>query len=100
MPIYEYLCSACSHHFDVIQKMTDEPLTRCPKCQAQAAKRLISAAGFQLKGSGWYATDFKDKPKSNEATSGGQGESKSEKTSSSGECTSVSSGEKKSGESA
>ncbi len=64
MPIYEYQCTGCNHHFDVIQKISDAPLTTCPRCQKDMATRLVSAAGFQLKGSGWYATDFKTKPSS------------------------------------
>jgi putative FmdB family regulatory protein len=63
MPIYEYRCAGCDHHFDVIQKMNDEPITNCPQCAENKVSRLISAAGFQLKGSGWYATDFKNKVK-------------------------------------
>ncbi len=63
MPIYEYQCSACGHRLESFQKMSDEPLKECPKCHASALQKLISAAGFQLKGTGWYATDFKDKGK-------------------------------------
>ena len=64
MPIYEYECTGCHHTFDVIQKISDTPLTLCPHCSMNTAVRLVSAAGFQLKGTGWYATDFKDKPAS------------------------------------
>jgi putative FmdB family regulatory protein len=59
MPIYEYKCSSCGHKKEVLQKMSDAPLTECPACGKPALTKLISAAGFQLKGSGWYATDFK-----------------------------------------
>jgi putative FmdB family regulatory protein len=59
MPIYEYRCSACGHQKDHLQKMSDAPLTTCPACGAETYLKQISAAGFQLKGSGWYATDFK-----------------------------------------
>ena len=59
MPIYEYRCSACGHQKDHLQKMSDAPLTTCPACGAEAYSQQLSAAGFQLKGSGWYATDFK-----------------------------------------
>ncbi len=59
MPIYEYRCSACGHQKDHLQKMSDAPLTTCPACGAETYSKQISAAGFQLKGSGWYATDFK-----------------------------------------
>ena len=61
MPIYEYQCSGCHHAFDVIQKMSDDPVTLCPACSGNTAVKLVSAAGFQLKGTGWYATDFKNK---------------------------------------
>lgn len=63
MPIYEYQCSNCQHQFDVMQKMGDDSITLCPNCSKNTAIRLVSAAGFQLKGTGWYATDFKDKGK-------------------------------------
>ena len=59
MPIYAYKCESCGHSKDVLQKMSDVPLTECPKCGACAFKKQLTAAGFQLKGSGWYATDFK-----------------------------------------
>lgn len=59
MPIYAYRCSACGHAKDVLQKLSDAPLTDCPACGAAAFSKQITAAGFQLKGSGWYATDFK-----------------------------------------
>lgn len=63
MPIYEYECTGCHHKFDVLQKINDEPVKKCPQCSKNKVQRLVSAAGFQLKGSGWYATDFKDKGK-------------------------------------
>ncbi len=69
MPIYEYQCSHCGAQFEAIQKVNDTPLTHCEHCGEHAAKRLISAAGFQLKGTGWYVTDFKDKPKPAQAAS-------------------------------
>ena len=59
MPIYEYRCSACGHELEVLQKLSDPLLTSCPECGEPALTKLLSAAGFQLKGSGWYATDFK-----------------------------------------
>lgn len=68
MPIYEYQCTDCGHHFDVIQKMNDDRTMTCPKCSEEKATRLVSAAGFQLKGTGWYATDFKTKEKSTSAS--------------------------------
>ncbi|RDK11689.1 FmdB family zinc ribbon protein [Cupriavidus lacunae] len=60
MPIYAYRCDACGHGRDVLQKMSDAPLTDCPSCGvAGAFKKQLTAAGFQLKGSGWYVTDFR-----------------------------------------
>jgi len=59
MPIYEYKCTNCGHKKEVLQKLSDPPLRECPACGKAALSKLISAAGFQLKGSGWYATDFK-----------------------------------------
>ena len=59
MPIYAYRCSACGHAKDVLQKLSDAPLTTCPACGAESFSKQVTAAGFQLKGSGWYATDFK-----------------------------------------
>ena len=59
MPIYEYRCAACGEEHDVLQKVSEPPLTVCPHCGKRALKKQLSAAGFQLKGSGWYATDFK-----------------------------------------
>lgn len=63
MPIYEYQCANCNHTYELIQKMSDAPNALCPKCNKPEAVRLVSAAGFQLKGTGWYVTDFKDKGK-------------------------------------
>ena len=60
MPIYAYKCSACGFAKDVLQKMSDAPLTDCPACGASAFSKQLTAAGFQLKGSGWYVTDFRD----------------------------------------
>ena len=59
MPIYAYKCDSCGHAKDVLQKMSDEPLSVCPQCGAASFTKQVTAAGFQLKGSGWYATDFK-----------------------------------------
>ncbi|HEX2548583.1 MAG TPA: zinc ribbon domain-containing protein [Gammaproteobacteria bacterium] len=68
MPIYEYQCNACGHRLESFQKMTDAPLTECPECHKSTLQKLISAAGFQLKGTGWYATDFKEKGKKDPKT--------------------------------
>ncbi|MCM5681318.1 zinc ribbon domain-containing protein [Schlegelella sp. S2-27] len=59
MPIYAYKCESCGHGQDVLQKISDPVLTDCPKCGASAYRKQLTAAGFQLKGSGWYATDFR-----------------------------------------
>lgn len=61
MPIYEYQCTGCHHKFDLLQKINEEPAKKCPQCSKNTAVRLVSAAGFQLKGTGWYVTDFKNK---------------------------------------
>lgn len=74
MPIYEYQCAVCGHQLEAFQKITDQPLKECPTCHKTTLNKLISATTFQLKGTGWYATDFKDKgkPKATEATEGTQ----------------------------
>jgi putative FmdB family regulatory protein len=59
MPIYSYRCESCGHAKDVLQKVSDPLLTTCPACGADAFRKQLTAAGFQLKGSGWYVTDFK-----------------------------------------
>ncbi len=81
MPIYEYRCAACGHQEDHLQKVSDAPLTKCPACGKRKYEKQLSAAGFQLKGSGWYATDFKggNKPAANaEAKTEAKTEAKSE----------------------
>ena len=87
MPIYEYRCSSCGHELEALQKFSDAPLLSCPACKSEALVKLMSAAGFQLKGSGWYATDFKSsgaKPAptkvDSEAQSDAKAENKSEAT--------------------
>jgi len=59
MPIYEYVCQGCGHDLEALQKLSDAPLTECPKCGKPELKKMVSAAGFRLKGAGWYETDFK-----------------------------------------
>jgi putative FmdB family regulatory protein len=59
MPIYAYRCGSCGHAKDVLQKLSDAPLSTCPACGAESFSKQVTAAGFQLKGSGWYDTDFK-----------------------------------------
>lgn len=72
MPIYEYECTDCGHQLEAIQKISDTPLTECPDCGKATLQKLISAAGFRLKGGGWYETDFKKNNKKNLA--GGSGD--------------------------
>ncbi|HUN91041.1 MAG TPA: FmdB family zinc ribbon protein [Burkholderiaceae bacterium] len=60
MPIYAYHCAACGHDEDVLQKLADAPLTQCTACGASAFAKKLTAPGFQLKGSGWYVTDFRN----------------------------------------
>ena len=61
MPIYEYRCGSCGHQQEFLQKVSDAPLTDCTECGKPTFSKMVTAAGFQLKGSGWYATDFKNK---------------------------------------
>lgn len=80
MPIYEYQCKNCHHQFELIQKISDKPETKCPECHKDTAEKMVSAAGFQLKGTGWYVTDFKNKPNaaSSDASKGQSTTSKTE----------------------
>lgn len=71
MPIYAYRCDECGFTKDVLQKISDAPLTDCPSCSKPAFKKQITAAGFQLKGTGWYVTDFRGG--NNSQSSGGTG---------------------------
>jgi putative FmdB family regulatory protein len=66
MPIYEYQCESCGEVCELLQKHSDPVATKCPHCHEHQLKKLVSAAAFHLKGSGWYVTDFKDKPKDKE----------------------------------
>ena len=69
MPIYEYQCEKCEHEFDTLQKLSEKPLKKCPECGTMSLTKLVSAAGFRLKGGGWYETDFKSGKKKNLANS-------------------------------
>jgi putative FmdB family regulatory protein len=71
MPFYEYECQACKFYSEVMQKITDPPLTKCPSCGKKALKKLVSAPVFRLKGSGWYETDFKSDKENKRNLSGG-----------------------------
>ena len=74
MPIYEYACASCDHHLEALQKISEDPLIFCPECGEESLKKMVSAAAFVLKGSGWYETDFKnsgkEKPKDAKASDG------------------------------
>ena len=67
MPFYEYQCEACGNRVEALQKISDDPLVYCPKCNEPSLKKLISAAAFRLKGTGWYETDFKNNGKKSAA---------------------------------
>ncbi len=77
MPIYAYRCERCGHAKDVLQKVSDPVLTVCPACGESTFRKQVTAAGFQLKGSGWYVTDFRgDKPSGKSAEAGADGDAK------------------------
>jgi putative FmdB family regulatory protein len=90
MPIYEYRCASCGHQQEFLQKVSDAPQTVCPRCGEASLAKMLTAAGFQLKGSGWYATDFRNKgappakaadgakPEAGSAKAEGSGEAKKE----------------------
>lgn len=99
MPIYEYACSACGHQLEALQKISDDPLVKCPACGEDALTKQISKVAFQLKGTGWYETDFKDKkkPADKEASKGEtKSDTKTESKSKSDSSGGSSSSEKKS----
>jgi putative FmdB family regulatory protein len=79
MPIYAYRCADCGHSKDVLRKLADPPLTVCPACGAEAFNKQLTAAGFQLKGSGWYVTDFRDGAKGGSKKDGGEPQPAAEK---------------------
>lgn len=85
MPIYEYECTKCGHRLEALQKASEAPLKKCPECNRSTLEKLVSATSFQLKGTGWYATDFKSKKKPEEKAKGadsGSGDKKAETKSS------------------
>jgi putative FmdB family regulatory protein len=100
MPIYEYRCSDCGHRLEALQRLADAPLLVCPACGKENLVKLISAVGFQLKGSGWYATDFKHSgskpPEKSGAKSATENESPGSGAKSEGETATASSGDQKS----
>ena len=91
MPIYAYRCESCGFEKDVLQKMSDAPLTQCPECKSEAFRKQVTAAGFQLKGSGWYVTDFRGGSKNAGGAANGQKGSGESKTAGSGDGASASS---------
>mgnify|MGYP000158008451 CR=1 FL=1 len=97
MPIYEYQCAACGHELEKLQKISDPPLTECPACGKATLQKRVSAAGFRLKGGGWYETDFKTGSKKNvvQSDKGGDSSTKPAKPAASGAATAT----KKSGSS-
>jgi putative FmdB family regulatory protein len=74
MPLYEYQCDSCGHRFELIQKFSDAPVEKCPKC-GSAVRKLVSSPAFQFKGSGWYVTDYAKKPESSASKPAGSAES-------------------------
>jgi putative FmdB family regulatory protein len=78
MPIYAYKCSDCGHEKEVLQKISDAPLTDCPDCGQATMVKMVTAAGFQLKGSGWYVTDFRNKDAGGKGKANGKSDGKSE----------------------
>lgn len=78
MPIYEYRCGACGFQKEYLQRMSDAPLTDCPECGKSEFNKMVTAAGFQLKGNGWYVTDFKNKGGKSDKAKDKPAESKSE----------------------
>ena len=100
MPIYEYRCEACQHEMEALQKLSDAVLVECPNCKQPTLKKKVSAAGFRLKGGGWYETDFKTNGKKNIAGEGGAKASGTSGDSSASSSGSASSDSAKSGNSA
>ena len=80
MPIYEYQCESCGHELEALQKISDERLVYCPECGEATLRKLVSAAAFRLKGTGWYETDFKNQGKGEKKTESTDNESESKDT--------------------
>jgi putative FmdB family regulatory protein len=85
MPIYAYKCDSCGHAQDVLQKISDAPLTDCPACGQPTLRKQVTAAGFQLKGSGWYVTDFRGADKAGSKAGDSAGDKASDKAAQPGE---------------
>lgn len=94
MPIYEYQCGTCGHQLEALQKFSDAPLIQCPECGKETLKKLVSSTSFQLKGTGWYATDIRDKgkPKPAESSQTDGGSASSTETTKTGDSSSSSTG--------
>lgn len=86
MPTYEYECQACGERHDIFQRMSDDPLVDCPGCGKPELKKLLSAAAFQLKGSGWYQTDFRNNDKNSGKQDSGSAGSPSASACGTGDC--------------
>ena len=80
MPIYEYKCDQCNHQLEILQKISDDPATTCPECGGESLRKLVSAAAFKLKGTGWYETDFKDKKPGKDAKPAANDKAESKKS--------------------
>jgi len=89
MPFYEYRCGSCGHEFEAMQKMSDAALTDCPGCEKPELVKLVSAAGFRLKGGGWYETDFKGGSKK-KTSDGGDSKSSTGHSCGTGSCSTCS----------
>ena len=89
MPIYEYRCQHCEQHTELVQKFSDPPATHCPHCEQEKLTKVISAAAFHLKGSGWYVTDFRDKKASTGNDSSEKTKDNTQKTSDNEQSTST-----------
>jgi putative FmdB family regulatory protein len=95
MPIYEYRCASCGHQQEFLQKVSDTPLTVCTQCGKPTFSKMLTAAGFQLKGSGWYATDFRNKGAAPAKAAESSGEAKPAATEGKGEAKPAASSEGK-----
>jgi len=80
MPIYEYQCDECGHKLETLQRISEAPLTDCPQCNGAGLRKLVSAAAFRLKGTGWYETDFKNKGKEEKKPAKSNGDGADTKT--------------------
>ena len=97
MPIYDYKCSKCDHQFEVIQKFSEKPIKKCPKCELNSVSKMVSAPSFRLKGGGWYETDFKTGTKKNIVLDDKKTESSSKKSNKQDKITKKDSKDKKAG---